>query len=348
MSPTEYYVLICQTRYEEALKEFEICNSMKPEDTLLMCKLADTYRMLKRYDEAMEYAQTSVCLEPDSSDGWLSLAYIYEVQGNTAMQKDALERIVSLEHPVSHHKAIALAFLGNADDAINALESNNADFHEVEDVYHLWYMAYILVIAGRIDAASAALQKSFEVGMRNFKSIINQDVYQCMQQIPNLLDLISYWQEQANNEFKELNQSIYKQREDEITESVFTIPFTTINGEWRVRGEVNGLPLCFEFDTGASDVMISEVEADFMRKNGYLEERDFGGDRQFLTAIGELEEGTYVNIREMKLVQIVLKNVSASVAKNQKASLLLGKSVIDRFAKLEVDNDRMEIRFSLK
>lgn len=172
------------------------------------------------------------------------------------------------------------------------------------------------------------------------------DIYQCMRQIPNLDTLINYWRDRAMQEFQEQNRVIFGSEENEGTEQVIAIPFTSSNGEWNIRGEVNGLPLTFELDTGAYDVLISEVEANFMRKNGYLEDKDFGGERSFLTATGEPEEGTHINIREMKLGQIVLKNVRATVAKNQKASLLLGKSVIGRFVKMEVDHKSMVIRFT--
>ena len=104
-------VLLRQTRYDEALKEYEICNCMRPDDTLVLSKLAGACRILKRYDKALEYALMSVSLNEESSVGWLSLAHIYEVQGDLDKQMEALERIVSLEQPELKHKAIALALM---------------------------------------------------------------------------------------------------------------------------------------------------------------------------------------------------------------------------------------------
>ena len=46
------------------------------------------------------------------------------------------------------------------------------------------------------------------------------------------------------------------------------------SGLYTIPCEVNGLKLKLIFDTGASDVSISLVEAMFMLKNGYLTEDD--------------------------------------------------------------------------
>ena len=101
---------------------------------------------------------------------------------------------------------------------------------------------------------------------------------------------------------------------------------------------MNGLPLKMIFDTGASDVTISSVEASFMLKNGYLAEDDVRGKTQYLTASGEIHEGTVLRLKEVKLGDAVLKNVEASVVHNQKAPLLLGQSVLERFGTITIDN----------
>ena len=57
-------------------------------------------------------------------------------------------------------------------------------------------------------------------------------------------------------------------------------------GTYEVPCTINGLPLKFIFDTGASDVTLSSVETNFMLKNDYLNEKDFKGSRRYLTADG--------------------------------------------------------------
>ena len=82
-----------------------------------------------------------------------------------------------------------------------------------------------------------------------------------------------------------------------------------------------------------------------MLKNGYLTESDFMGKQNFVTATGEIHEGTIINLREVRVGDIVLTNIKASVVKNQNAPLLLGQSVFRRFGKVEVDNNSSVIRF---
>ena len=48
-------------------------------------------------------------------------------------------------------------------------------------------------------------------------------------------------------------------------------------GVYSVPCKINGLPLKFVFDTGASDVSISLTEASFMLKNGFISKEDIGG-----------------------------------------------------------------------
>lgn len=67
----------------------------------------------------------------------------------------------------------------------------------------------------------------------------------------------------------------------------FVISQTTIllekeNGVLKIPCSINGLPLKFVFDTGASFVCISLSEAKFMLKNGFISEEDiYGSTFQF-------------------------------------------------------------------
>lgn len=122
------------------------------------------------------------------------------------------------------------------------------------------------------------------------------------------------------------------------------IPFTTDGGNCYVKCKINDLPMQFVFDTGASDVSISMVEASFMMKNGYLSDRDVIGSAKYSDAIGNVSEGTVINLRKVQFGDVDLDNVKASVVRNQKAPLLLGQSVLSRIGKIEIDNQQKVIR----
>ena len=114
-------------------------------------------------------------------------------------------------------------------------------------------------------------------------------------------------------------------------------------GTFEIPCDINGLPLQMIFDTGASDVTISSVEASFMLKNGYLSNRDIKGKKYYQTANGQISEGTVITLREVKIGDAVLHNVDASVVGSQKAPLLLGQSAMERFGTITIDNEAGKI-----
>ena len=129
---------------------------------------------------------------------------------------------------------------------------------------------------------------------------------------------------------------------------VSEIAFTRTGGVTQVPCTINGLPLHFVFDTGASDVTLSSVEALFMFKNGYLKPTDVIGRRAYLTASGDVVEGTSVRLRSVTFVGMTLDNVRASITHSQDAPLLLGQSVLSRLGKVEIDNRANVIRITRK
>ena len=106
------------------------------------------------------------------------------------------------------------------------------------------------------------------------------------------------------------------------------------------------MPLHFIFDTGASDVTISMVEATFMMKNGYLSGNDVIGSQRYMDANGDVNVGTIINLKNVNFGGLDLNNVRASVVRNQKAPLLLGQSVLGRLGKIEIDNSNNILRIT--
>ena len=101
--------------------------------------------------------------------------------------------------------------------------------------------------------------------------------------------------------------------------------------------KVNGLALDLIFDTGASDVSLSIVEASFMFKNGYLSPDDIVGSSNFMDASGNINEGVVLNLKEIEIAGLKLYNVTASIVKNNKAPLLLGQSAISKLGGIQLD-----------
>lgn len=109
--------------------------------------------------------------------------------------------------------------------------------------------------------------------------------------------------------------------------------------------EINGIRLRFIFDTGASSICISPAEANVLYRQGTLQKEDILNVEYFQDATGKISEGTKVNLREVKIGNMILENVEALVVDNINAPLLLGQTVLERFGSIEIDNVNGEIIF---
>lgn len=115
------------------------------------------------------------------------------------------------------------------------------------------------------------------------------------------------------------------------------------NGVYFIPCKVNGVPMKFIFDTGASDVSISLTEAQFLAKNGLLESEDIKGTVKYQIANGDIQEGTKIIIREINIDGIILKNIEASIVHESNSPLLLGQSAISKLGSIQLNGDELII-----
>ena len=73
------------------------------------------------------------------------------------------------------------------------------------------------------------------------------------------------------------------------------------NGLYYVPIRVNGQELKFIFDTGASSICISSLEANLLLKQGQISKDDILGDVQSSIADGSIVHATHINLREVEL-----------------------------------------------
>lgn len=116
------------------------------------------------------------------------------------------------------------------------------------------------------------------------------------------------------------------------------------NGIYTVPCKVNGIPMKFIFDTGASDVSISLIEAKFLIKQGLLKDEDIKGTVKYKIANGEIEEGTKIILKEINIDGYILENVEASIVHQLNAPLLLGQSAISKLGTFQLDGDKLIIQ----
>ncbi|APY12167.1 hypothetical protein BWZ22_13450 [Seonamhaeicola sp. S2-3] len=114
-----------------------------------------------------------------------------------------------------------------------------------------------------------------------------------------------------------------------------------INGVYFLPCKVNNLPLKFILDTGASRVSISETEALFMIKNGYLNKEDMGETEYYSLANGAVTEGLTVNLKTIEIGGIILNDIKASIVLEQKAPLLLGQTVLEKLGAYKIIGNQL-------
>lgn len=123
------------------------------------------------------------------------------------------------------------------------------------------------------------------------------------------------------------------------------VDMTPMGGVYEIPVEINGSNMDFIFDTGASSISISELEAIYLFKNGKLKEEDILGTMQFRDATGRISEGTTINLRSVVIGNREIKNVKASVVHNMEAPLLLGQSALAQFGKVTIDYKKNQLSF---
>ncbi len=191
---------------------------------------------------------------------------------------------------------------------------------------------------GEKEKSISYLRKAFESGYRKFSQVKRDRDLINIRSTKEFEALMNEYEEKQRLEImEEKDNAVYEQKSEEI-------PFTKDGGVCKVKCSINNLPLHFIFDTGASNVSISSVEATFMLKNDYLTSSDIIGKQNFMTADGNISEGTIINLRDVKLGTLHLKDVKASVVRNQSAPLLLGQSVLSKLGKIEIDNSSKVLR----
>lgn len=116
-------------------------------------------------------------------------------------------------------------------------------------------------------------------------------------------------------------------------------------GVYKVPVTVNGVPMKFILDTGASLISISATEAEFMFKQGAITDADIIGQSKFQDANGDISPGDVIRLKSVQIGDRVLENVTANVVRSTKAPLLLGQSALSQFGKISVDYRRNVVTF---
>lgn len=362
--------------FTNALRYMRIVLEADSTDSYSMMKIADIYNEMDSVDLALEWARKGINLAPDQPSwyyrrGWyadkvgrwdeaiedynmaitinpqyayalLCRGQLYHFQGKEDLARKDFEKVISIEpwpreddNPCAQYayfylgdKAKAIAFT----DSVLIMHPDN-----------LYDAACIYSLMNDTATSLSYLRKAFEDGFRRFAHLRKDDDMANVRAATGYQALYDeYWQI-YQEELKQDSETL-----DELEEVTYEVPFTASNGVTKVDCTINGLPLNFIFDTGASDVTISQTEANFMFKNGYLAQKDIVGKQRYGTADGSVHVGTVFILNKINFGGLELQNIRASVVANQKAPLLLGQTVLQRLGKIEIDNAKKVLKITTK
>lgn len=292
-------------------------------------------------DGAIEDYSTSIVLNPDFVYAYLGRGDKYLLKGNKALAIADYKKVVAMDTVYSENNCAQYAYLGlgEKDKAVAFMDGILAHSPSAGNHYDA---ACLYARMGEKDSSLIYLRQSLEKGFRRLSHIERDDDLEAIRSMDAYKLLIDEYREKARRELL-LQHDEWKDNSSK-KEHVSEIPFTKEGGVCKVKCSINGLPLHFVFDTGASDISISMVEATFMMKNGYLSKNDVMGKEHYVDANGNVTEGTILNLRNVHFGDLSLENVKASVVRNQKAPLLLGQSVLAWLGKFEVDNENRVLK----
>lgn len=282
-------------------------------------------------DAAIEDYDMSIMLNPDYAYAYLGKGDMLLRKGQTEGAMEAYRRVIELDTVPGTSSCAMYAYLalGEKEKAVDYMERVIAN--DSTDCGNYYDGACFYSRLGDLDKALENLRTAFEKGFRRFHHVMSDDDLELLRTTEGFKALMEKFREEP--EVTAGDDTVLTQVSERVE-----IPFTPDGGCASVKCTINELPLNFIFDTGASIVSLSQVEANFMLKNGYLKREDFVGSGRFVDANGDITVGTIVNLRNVDFGGLKLNNVRASVVRNQKAPLLLGQSVLGRLGSIEIDN----------
>ena len=327
-------------KYEDAIKAFDKVIELIPTNAWGYYIKGWCYELSGDDDTAMKLYEEGIDIDKEYPYIFLMRGQQYLKRGDIEKGNADFETVLKLDTLAvdGSCRQYALHFLGRDEEAQTWMEKIIEA--EPDDAGHWYDQSCLFSRMGRCDEAVKALEKCFEMGYCKFAHIEHDDDLDNIRNREDFKGLIEKYSARLEERIAKLREEVGEPKEALLTE----VPITRhAGGTFEIPCSVNGLNLNMLFDTGASDVTISSVEANFMLKNNYLSKDDIKGKNYYQIANGDLVEGTIVTLREVKVGEALLRNVDASVVKSQKAPLLLGQSVMERFGTITIDNINSKI-----
>lgn len=324
---------------EQCLQIYDSYIAQYPESEAAYHRRAQTHFLAGNYTSAIDDYTTTITLDTKDTYARYMRGRAHYIMGDTLKANKDFQRVVEDTNDAIE-TVFALIFLGSHEEARHLADSILiADSVEHSERYNI---ACSYSMLGETELAFTALEEELKDGYVQFNHI-RRDVDFIPLHGERLDSLLSIYENKVQARIRDFKE---EESVDTTEEKVVEIPFTKTGGVTKVECTINNLPLNFIFDTGASDVTISQVEANFMYKNGYLDSRDIVGKKTYQVATGAIAVGTTIILKQIEFGGLILRDVRASVVETQNAPLLLGQTVLQRLGKIEIDNTQRILKIT--
>lgn len=325
--------------YDGAIEDFTKAINIEPREAFFYYKRGWTREFKKDFEGALPDYDEAISINKKYTYSYLNRGRLYELHLNKPLKaKDDYLTILSLDTMVSNGgncRQYALFHLGQNGEAIAWL-NKILEKYPTDGIYYDGACLYSLM--NKPIEAISHMEIAFQKGYRDFIHLSVDDDLDNIRDLPEFKNLVLKWKNIFNESLK--NDSETKASELDKEFKTFSIPMNLKgSGTYEVSCKINDLRLNMIFDTGASDISISQTEAQFMLKNGYLNENDITGSQRYMDANGDIELGTTIIFRKVDFGGLILKNVKAAVVHNKNAPLLFGQSALSKYGKITIDNE---------
>jgi len=329
--------------YEAAVKDFTKAIEINPRQPWFYYRRGWTKgEFMGDYESALEDYNTAIAIDNDYAYTYLMRGRLYEMKlNNYEKAREDYLKILSLDTVVDRSgncRQYALFHLKRDEEAIAWLNKIISEYPSPGNYYDATCLYSLM---NKPTEAIASLELAFQNGYRDFVHLSADDDVDNIRNLPEFNELVREWK----NRFEESEVDMLNDTKEEmIIYDTVKIPMQSRGtGVYEIPCKINGLGLNMIFDTGASDISVSQTEIQFMLKNGYLNEKNILGKRHYLDANGDIEVGTVIVFREVDFGGVTLKNVKATVVPNKKAPLLFGQSALSKYGKIIIDNENQMI-----
>lgn len=128
-------------------------------------------------------------------------------------------------------------------------------------------------------------------------------------------------------------------KQEEVKGFDLAIELEHENGCYMVPVKLNGVPMKMMLDTGASNIVISIIEFEFLRKQKLIKDCSVE-ETQCTIANGDITQGYTFNLSSIDIGGEIIKDVECVVMPQSDAPLLLGMNVLRKFGNVRIDYNR--------